>query len=289
MSDLGSLHDVEVWLLPEAEVEGLEEKAHAVLSPDESRRWARLRTEAAQRRHLGARLLCRSVLAAHSGAEPAQLCFRRGHFGRPELEPNPWGLRFNLTHTEGLIACVVTDGLACGIDVERELVDPSVVRYGVERLAPQERARLDALPPSVRAREFVEVWVLKEAYTKALGAGFQYGFHSFQLSPNPAGDPLLDDPRLTEHEVGRWQFTLSTLWTGHRLALAVRRRENGPAPAPVTFRFFPSGDVVEPRPSTPCRSPWPTDRSADIAGPLHAPERADAAWRAPARAARSGQ
>ncbi|MFI5689511.1 4'-phosphopantetheinyl transferase family protein [Streptomyces sp. NPDC051636] len=259
MSTLGALKDPEIWLLPEDEVDGLTEQAHAVLSSDEHARWARLRTEAARRRHLGARLLCRSVLGAYAGAPPDQFRFRKGHFGRPELDPNPWRLRFNLSHTDGLIACVVTDGLPCGIDVERLLVAPSVVRFGVERLAPAERARLDAAPPAVRSREFVDVWVLKEAYTKALGSGFQYGFDSFQLGPDSRRGVLLEDPRQPEHDAVCWQFALSTTSTGHRLAVAVRRREHTSRAMPMPLKLFPSGDLLcslpaysEPPPSAAC-------------------------------------
>ena len=244
MSTVGAPLGAEVWLLPEAEVDGLMERALAVLSADEHARWVRLRTEAARRRHLGARLLCRSVLGAYAGTPPDQLHFRHGRFGRPELRPNPWQLCFNLTHTDGLVACVVTDGLACGIDVERVVVDPSVVRYGVERLAFAERARLEAASPSRRAREFVDVWVLKEAYTKALGAGLQYGFDSFQLGPDSRGSVVLVDPLLSEPEVGRWQFTLATTGTGHRLAVAVRRHGSSHVPVPMTLRLFPTGETL---------------------------------------------
>ncbi|MFJ5551355.1 4'-phosphopantetheinyl transferase family protein [Streptomyces sp. NPDC093225] len=247
MNPLGTLTGAEVWLLPEAEVDGLTEQARSVLSADEHARWTRLRTEAARRRHLGARLLCRSVLGAYSNTPPHRLTFTRGDFGRPELFPNPSGLRFNLSHTKGLIACVVSDGLPCGVDVERMDVDPNVVGYVVERFTPAERARLEAADPARRAREFLDVWVLKEAYTKALGAGLQYGFDAFQLGPDSTGEVVLDDPRLPGHEAGRWQFALSTTGTGHRLAVAVRRHGDSSVPVPVPQRLFTAGEVVPAR------------------------------------------
>ncbi|MER6195781.1 4'-phosphopantetheinyl transferase superfamily protein [Streptomyces sp. NPDC001586] len=244
MNPQGPLTGAEVWLLPEAEVDGLTDQARSVLSADEHARWSRLRSDAARRRHLGARLLCRSVLGAYTGMPAHQLGFVQGDFGRPELLSNPSGLRFNLSHTDGLIVCVVTDGLLCGVDVERADVDPKVVGYAMERLTAAERARLEAADPARRARDFLDVWVLKEAYTKALGAGLQYGFDAFQLGPDSRGKVVLHDPRLPGHEAGRWQFGLSTTGTGHRLAVAVRRHGNSRTPLPVPQRLFTTEVLV---------------------------------------------
>ncbi|MFF3675000.1 4'-phosphopantetheinyl transferase family protein [Streptomyces sp. NPDC002120] len=244
MNPQGPLTGAEVWLLPEAEVDGLTDQARSVLSADEHARWSRLRSDAARRRHLGARLLCRSVLGAYTGMPAQRLGFVQGDFGRPELLPNPSGLRFNLSHTDGLIVCVVTDGLLCGVDVERADVDPKVVGYAMERLTAAERARLEAADPARRARDFLDVWVLKEAYTKALGAGLQYGFDAFQLGPDVRGRVVLHDPRMPGHEAGRWQFGLSTTATGHRLAVAVRRQDNSRTPLPVPQRLFTTEALV---------------------------------------------
>ncbi|WP_100444520.1 4'-phosphopantetheinyl transferase family protein [Glycomyces xiaoerkulensis] len=234
----------EVWLLREADVDGFARPAAAMLSPDEWARWERLRIESARRRYLGARLLSRSVLAAQVGIAPSRLTFSSGEYGRPELHPNPWRLRFNLTHSEGLIACVVTADVLCGIDAERTPAAPAVVRYGTERFAPVERARLGAVEPGVRAVEFVDTWVLKEAYTKALGFGFQYGFDTFTLMPDARGDVVVNDPRMAASEAGHWRFTLFTAFTGHRLALALRHSEPVAGRVQVPVRAFPRGEVL---------------------------------------------
>jgi 4'-phosphopantetheinyl transferase len=215
------LGEVRVWLLAEADVPRVVRRLGGwrVLSPGERERLLRLRTPGARRRHLGSRLLCRTVLARYAGVEPVSLRFTTGPFGRLDLDPNPWRLRFNLSHTAGLIAGVFTVDRPCGIDVERGEADPSVVRHGIERLAPAERARLSTMDPRRRAAAFVDTWVLKEAYTKALGFGFQHHFDSFTLSAE-AG---LADPSRPAAELPRWQFELATTPTGHRLAVAVRR------------------------------------------------------------------
>lgn len=237
------MNDAEVWLLPEADVDDWGRRGEAMLSADERARCSRLLTASARRRCVGARLLSRSVLAERVGTDPARLSFTVGAFGRPELRPNPWRLRFNLTHSEGLIACAVTADLPCGIDAERTPAAADLVRYGAERFAPAERARLDALG-SGASTAFVDMWVLKEAYTKALGLGFQYRFDGFSLMADSRGAVALDDPRVPEAEAARWAFSLATMPTGHRLALAVRYRTALHERARVPVRAFPDGSVL---------------------------------------------
>jgi 4'-phosphopantetheinyl transferase len=77
-------------------------------------------------------------------------------FGAP---PN----RFSLSHTRGLVACVVSCDAEVGVDAESgsRIVD-------VERLMPgvcsiDEQAQVCAAAPSARAERFLELWTLKEA------------------------------------------------------------------------------------------------------------------------------
>lgn len=228
----------EAWTLTEGRAAELQEPAHSVLSAGERERFRRLHTPGARNRYLGARLLSRSVLSARCGVEPAAFRFRSGRFGRPELEPNPWDLRFNITHTRGLIACVVTQGLDCGIDVERTPASHELTRYAPRRLAPVEREMLAHLPPSRRRRCLIDLWTLKEAYTKALGTGLQHGFHRFALHIDAGGPPRLNDPSVPGEQCARWQLSVQTIGGVFRLALAVRRPVGQEAGIPVPVRAF---------------------------------------------------
>ncbi|WBB78422.1 4'-phosphopantetheinyl transferase superfamily protein [Micromonospora sp. WMMD882] len=231
-----------VWLLAESAVPRLaaDLPPAEVLTTGELDRIGRLATSGARRRCLGARLMSRLLLARYAGTRPAALSFTTGRYGRPELSPNPWGLRFNLSHTEGLIACLVTRGAPCGVDVQGPL-RPEALPYFRRALTDRELARLDAVEPGRRAAAVVDVWATKEAYTKALGAGLQYGFHRIEVHGVPDGPVAVHDPRLPVTRNRRWQFHLGHLNTGHTLAVAVRRP--APAPYPLSVRQLPEGVV----------------------------------------------
>ncbi|MDG9702010.1 4'-phosphopantetheinyl transferase superfamily protein [Streptomyces sp. DH37] len=225
-----------VWLLTEDAVGGeTARRAAGLLSPDERGRLDRILPPDGRRRFLGARLLCRTVLGELLGEDPAALRFARSELGRPELDPNPWGVRFSLAHTRGLIALLVSGEGPCGLDAEPAEAGEDAVRYGTRWLAPAERALLAGLPPAERARAFTDVWVLKEAYTKALGLGFQHRFDGFRLGPDRYGRIVLEDPAVPAAETPRWSFALLSAPSGHRLGVAVRRDGGGPGPwtAPV--------------------------------------------------------
>lgn len=104
-----------LWLLPEHAVDRFATALGGtrLLTAPERAGLERRLTAGARRRYLGARLLCRYALSARTGRPPDRWRFRTGEFGRPEPEPEE-GVRFNLSHTEGLIACVVTQGAAAG-------------------------------------------------------------------------------------------------------------------------------------------------------------------------------
>ncbi|CAL9581084.1 hypothetical protein SUDANB106_05048 [Streptomyces sp. enrichment culture] len=228
-------HRAQLWLLAEESVDAEAARyATALLGADERRRLERLRPPDGRRRFLGARLLCRTVLGELLGRPPAALRFVRGGLGRPELDPNPWGVRFSVSHTQGLIGCLVSREGPCGLDVERAEAAGPAVRYGQRWLAPAERELLAGLDPVRRARAFTDLWVLKEAYTKALGLGFQHRFDGFRLGPDEHGRVVLDDPSVPPEAAARWRFALLSVPGGYRLAVAVRRdgAADGPWSAP---------------------------------------------------------
>jgi 4'-phosphopantetheinyl transferase len=233
---------VDLWLLDEAVLarRRLDPLVERALSADELERYRRFRHVGAQRRYLGARLLSRHALSAYAPVAPGSWRFTRGSLGRPELEPNPWGLLFNLSHADGLIACVVTHGVPCGVDVE-----PAAGRERALELAPRvltqhEQRELAATSPTERASRFADFWVLKEAYTKALGLGFGRGFQSFSLAGVPAA-PALHDPTLDAAECACWQLELRRIGR-HTVALALRR--SGPDDGKHVVRHLDGSELL---------------------------------------------
>lgn len=195
-----------------------------LLSPDEHERMGRLVFERDRHRFLLTRALVRTMLSRYARVEPADWQFIANIHGRPEILDRPDGvpdLRFNISHTDGLIACAVTIGREVGVDVEhvgRRLTRDVATRF----FAPSEVAHLQSLPDEQHERLFFDYWTLKEAYIKARGFGLALplGDFAFQLStgaPTIRIEPSLNDDPAT------WQFMQDWPTPTHRLGLAVRR------------------------------------------------------------------
>jgi 4'-phosphopantetheinyl transferase len=225
--DLVHPDDPEAWSQHEAYL--------ALLAPEEHERMARLVFERDRRRFLLTRALVRTMLSRYAVVPPAAWAFIANVHGRPEILDRPRGvpdLRFNLSHTEGLIACAMTIGREVGVDVEhvqRRLTQDVAGRF----FAPSEVNNLKALPDDEQARAFFDYWTLKEAYIKARGFGLALplGDFAFTLAP-PAPPQIAFEPAL-EDDPATWQFVQDWPTPVHRLALAVRREG---ADLPVRIR-----------------------------------------------------
>ncbi|WP_217544724.1 4'-phosphopantetheinyl transferase superfamily protein [Streptomyces sp. GbtcB6] len=218
------MSDRHLWLLPEAAADAFVARlgGTALLSGEERARCERALSPQLRRRRLAARLLARHALAERSGRPPGAWRFRTTGDGRPEPEPAYGGLRFNLTHTDGLIACVVTDaGRACGVDAEPSPAGADALAHLPRFFAPAERAELERAPREERAALVAAYWVLKEAYLKALGTGLRRELSTVAFTHPAAAPPIAvhDSGSAARH----WHFDLVHPTPGHVLAVASER------------------------------------------------------------------
>ena len=105
------------------------------------------------------------------------------------------GLRFNLSHTDGLVVCLVAVEREIGVDVEHTARAGSVGIEIAERFSsPSEVAELRSLPFADQRSRFFDYWTLKEAYIKARGLGLhlpldQFSFHLGLTPVTPEREP----------------------------------------------------------------------------------------------------
>ena len=143
-------------------------------------------------RHTGARLqfaLCRAclraVLCRELGCGNEQLKFGASDFGKPfalvdgALAP----VSFNVSHSgdHGLIA-VVSKGRV-GVDVEDRTAPRDMDGLSEAAFSPQEQAELASEQGDEKLRLFFALWTMKEALTKALGAGLFLDMSGFEVPP----------------------------------------------------------------------------------------------------------
>lgn len=196
-----------------------------LLSDDEVRRAERfLHSDDAARFVIG-RALARTMLSRYAEVAPRDWPFVIDDHGRPELVKRPPGapdLRFNLTHTPGLVACAVTVGREVGVDVEH-------IRRPIRKELPErffsarEVADLRALPDAEQQTVFFDYWTLKEAYIKARGLGLALPLGQFTFLRTTGRAPSIVFAPELHDDAATWQFAQFWPTVAHRMAVAVRR------------------------------------------------------------------
>jgi len=217
-----------------------------LLTEAERGRWTRYRFAKDRHAFLVTRALVRTVLSRYAAVEPAAWRFVENDYGRPEIgEPAAHRhLRFNLSHTAGLIACAVVADRDIGVDVE-VVADRPLLDIASDFFAPDEVAALTALDPSLQTDRFYTYWTLKESYIKARGMGLAIPLDQFWFEVEGGARPTITiDPRQNDR-ADSWQFERWRPTPTHHLALAVRRQDEPDLEVRVR-RCVPLGEASEP-------------------------------------------
>ena len=236
------------WLKPET----LEETpdALALLTPEERTQHQRFIPPLKRHEYLATRVLVKTVLGRTLGIAREEVRFTTNQWGRPELLrplPNPLprgeretvsqSLRFNITHTEGLIALLLSDEYELGIDTERLARAPRLLALAPNVFAPSELSDLAALPSDQQAHRALTLWTLKESYIKARGLGLYLPLDSFSFGVED-GITLACDARCND-DPARWAFAVYALAPALTMAVAVERAPGEAAPSIALERTVP--------------------------------------------------
>ena len=200
---------------------GLLSEFESVLSAAESERLQRFRFEKDRHSFLVSHAMLRHVLSKYLDLEPSMLQFDTNDHGKPELV-NVTGsslLRFNLTHTEGLSACVVTLNKACGIDAESVHRKNNIAAVAKRMFAAEELAFLASCGNT--ELHFYDFWTLREAYVKAVGTGLAGSSCDFYFSLQPDEQTANIYFKQTANDAANWKFSLLELDDEHRLSIAI--------------------------------------------------------------------
>lgn len=218
--------EVHVWTVFDDRVTDPELIAsyHELLTPEESARQQRFFSPKHRHQQLLTRALCRSVLSLYTGVDPADWRFEAGEFGKPDVVA-PAGyawLRFNLSNTDGLVACAVTRDCELGVDVENMQRRGETVAIADRYFSASEAEALKALPESEQRERFFRYWTLKEAYIKARGMGLKLPLGQFSFQLEEGAIRISFGPEI-EDEPSAWQFHQEQVSERHMLGLGVRR------------------------------------------------------------------
>lgn len=210
------------WVNPDTFV--VSPSALALLSEQERAQHQRFIPPKKRHEYLATRVLVRTVLGRALGMAPQALQFVSNAWGRPALWP-PAPLHFNVSHTEGLVVCLVSPNPEIGVDTERLARAPDLLALAPNVFAPQELSDLSALPANEQARRAVVLWTLKESYIKARGMGLALALDGFAFRFDADRVRLEVAPALQD-DGARWQFQTHMLGP-HCISTALAGSSNG--------------------------------------------------------------
>lgn len=239
-SALDNKNDVYVWLCYPQSVRDKERLAayKAILSVQERQRYHCFYANSDRHSYLVSHALLRHSLSRHSlskqaGVGAVDWQFSSNVHGKPGLiqAAGQPALRFNLTHTAGLCACVVTLNKACGIDAENVNRNNNLAAVAQRMFAAEE---LKMMRASSDAHQFYNFWTLREAYVKALGSGLTGSSKDFYFSINARcmttdmATASINFRRGTLTQSPYWQFRLFEPTSEHKLSIAFESEQSEP-------------------------------------------------------------
>lgn len=171
-------NEIHVWTLNPKQI-AANESLCELLSSTEHEKVARYRLATSQHTALITRAFIRLLLSQYAPSAPESWQFTVGKMGKPEIENNRLGLRFNLSHNDELIVCAVCLNKDIGCDIENLSRKISVNAIAQRFFSAKEAQLIKAQPD-----RFFEYWTLKEAFVKATGLGISQGLETFSFQIN---------------------------------------------------------------------------------------------------------
>jgi 4'-phosphopantetheinyl transferase len=186
-----SQNQVDLWFAPLDLPRNTQQAFESTLSDEEKHRASRFRFERLTSRYVGAHGWLRHLLGGYLEQPPETIDFVYGPKGKPALLPaaNPEGIQFNMAHSDGLAAIVVTRAFRIGVDVELVRPIPDADDLVERFFSKSEAAVFGTLPVAERSVAFLNLWTRKEAWLKATGEGIAQLLNTVEVSFLP-GKPV---------------------------------------------------------------------------------------------------
>jgi 4'-phosphopantetheinyl transferase len=181
------------------------DELRSILSEDEIQRADKFVFDKDRNTFSRSRCCLRLILADCLQCEPEEIEFSFNEHGRPEISsPTLNSFNFNLTHSGDMALIAVSRGRRVGIDLNYLGQARDWQPIAKRSFSMAEQRALFLLPETDREKVFYQIWGQKEAYTKALGTGFSYGFQNFTVIVDPGGATglLVEDKRPLA--IGEW-------------------------------------------------------------------------------------
>lgn len=173
-----------VWVLPLAGLPaGAMPALGAVLGDEERGRAAAFHFEKDAMAYVAAHALLRWALGVRYRRAPREWRFGADALGKPSVLERDVDVRLSLSHTDGLVAIGLTEGVDIGVDAEAIKAGSDLADIARECFSAGEREQLARSVPGFPSEEerFYALWTLKEALLKARGLGLNQPPNTFTI------------------------------------------------------------------------------------------------------------
>lgn len=234
MCNRKNVESLEVWLLPlQKGIASLltTSEISNLLNSEEYTRFANFKIPSKQDEFLASRLLLRYLLRQHTDLDPGKVVAAPDEFGRPFWKHHGTRipLYFSLSHTRGMVCCVIGNNMEIGCDVE--LIRPrKYERNLAEKIfSSQELSHYLSLPEGRQRTFFYTSWTLKEAFVKAVGKGLRIPLGSLSFTQSIVAKRINSVPNSSlglQNESEFWSIISLPLESDYLLACATANPVN---------------------------------------------------------------
>ena len=221
---------VHLWTVTIAELNDLFTLLEGTLSSEECQRAYEYRFDRDRRNFILRRGALRSILSSYLDADPGEIRFLYGPYGKPEIKGRPTNenIKFNISHSGDFILYAVSIDREIGADIEQIRSINGRERIVSRFFTVSEQEALDAFDEKEQLTAFYKWWTQKEAIIKALGTGLSCDITKFSVNINPIEPAAILDTQDDLKDIWGYQLTTLRSIPGYAGAVAVERqaREN---------------------------------------------------------------
>lgn len=155
-----------------------------LLNGEEYRTYSFYRFTEKKVEYLVGRYLLKTLLAYYLEKAPEDILITRGKYGKPYLSVEktalPFEIKFNLSHSNGMVVCALTPGRDLGVDVEQ--IDGDILEIAERYFSLNELRYISTKVLVADKNEAAyKIWTMKEAFLKLIGLGLAVPLDSFDV------------------------------------------------------------------------------------------------------------
>lgn len=193
------------------------------LSHDERAKAERFHFQKDRNEFVLARGVLRQLISYYIKVPAHRLSFQYTAYAKPYLSEEFCSsrLKFNVSHSHGIILLAFTIGRELGIDVEQMRADFATEEIARNFFSTHEVSTLQSLPETLRVEAFYNAWTRKEAFIKAIGEGLSIPLNKFDVTLAPGESARLLATRIEGEFTAKWSMKSLECDRGFKAAIAV--------------------------------------------------------------------